>query len=150
MMDRSMIRRLVTQGASQPIIKELESLTARLEAAEKENKRLAEELAITDKLLAASDEVVKSIPACPVHGEMCKPHAKEWILSAIEQAVQIEALTNDAERYRWIRDNGSAHSKRNSKAVIEKEKGKALFAFRYWCEPKELDAAIDTEREGKS
>lgn len=39
------------------------------------------ELDITSKLLDARNEVMALIPGCPVHGEQCVPHAKEWIAS---------------------------------------------------------------------
>ena len=35
-----------------------------------------------EKLLESSEEVLRLIPECPEHGPLCKPHAKEWIVSA--------------------------------------------------------------------
>ena len=40
---------------------------------------LKKELKIVEKLLETREEVLKAIPACPVHGSECVPHAIEWI-----------------------------------------------------------------------
>jgi hypothetical protein len=37
------------------------------------------EIDINDKLLAERERVLNEIPACPVHGNSCIPHALEWI-----------------------------------------------------------------------
>lgn len=49
----------------------------------------------------------------------------------------------DAARYRWLRKNGLAHEKRESRAVLPRGGKKASMAFRYWTTPEELDMAID-------
>ena len=43
---------------------------------------LREELAITDKLLKARQNVIDAIPPCEVHGTGCLPGAMEWIKRA--------------------------------------------------------------------
>lgn len=43
---------------------------------------LREELAITDKLLEARNEVIEAIPHCPDHGGQCLPHALIWVIAA--------------------------------------------------------------------
>lgn len=40
---------------------------------------LQKELDVTDKLLEYFQEVIKAIPECPLHGNLCIPHALEWI-----------------------------------------------------------------------
>ena len=49
----------------------------------------------------------------------------------------------DAARYRWLRENGRAHEKRESRAVLPRGGKKASMAFRYWTTPEELDMTID-------
>lgn len=51
---------------------------------------------------------------------------------------EYDALVADAERYRWLRDV--------KKITIDKSTLKALMTFAYWCEPIELDQAIDSAR----
>lgn len=51
----------------------------------------------------------------------------------------------DAERYRWLRDNGYVNEKTPSRAIIG-NKLKATIAFRYWCSPEELDKLIDEKK----
>lgn len=45
---------------------------------------LLEELRVTDELLKARQGVLDAIPACPVHGAGCVPHALEWVQQARE------------------------------------------------------------------
>lgn len=54
------------------------------------------------------------------------------------------ANTKDAARYRWLRENGLANEKRESRAVLPRGGKKASMAFRYWTTPEELDMTIDT------
>ena len=49
----------------------------------------------------------------------------------------------DAARYRWLRENGRANEKRESRAVLPRGGKKASMAFRYWTTPEELDMTID-------
>ena len=51
--------------------------------------------------------------------------------------------TKDAARYRWLRENGLANEKRESRAVLPRGGKKASMAFRYWTAPEELDMTID-------
>lgn len=51
--------------------------------------------------------------------------------------------TKDAARYRWLRENGLANEKRESRAVLPRGGKKASMAFRYWTTPEELDMTID-------
>ena len=53
------------------------------------------------------------------------------------------ANTKDAARYRWLRENGLANEKRESRAVLPRSGKKASMAFRYWTTPEELDMTID-------
>ena len=53
------------------------------------------------------------------------------------------ANTKDAARYRWLRENGLANEKRESRAVLPRGGKKASMAFRYWTTPEELDMTID-------
>lgn len=46
---------------------------------EEEINKLKKELALTDKLLQEQYRIMEAIPACPVHGNKCIPHAVEWI-----------------------------------------------------------------------
>lgn len=52
------------------------------EALKQQNKKLAIELELTDKLLKQQYRVMDAIPGCPVHGNRCVPHAVEWVLWA--------------------------------------------------------------------
>lgn len=54
----------------------------------------ADELAITEKLLADRQRVLDAIPACPMHGA-CVPHALEWIEKA-KADLQALAVGQDA------------------------------------------------------
>lgn len=40
---------------------------------------LEEDRRITEHLLEEKHRLLKAIPACEIHGEMCVPHAIEWI-----------------------------------------------------------------------
>ena len=42
-------------------------------------KDLEEGRRITEHLLEEKHRLLKAIPACEIHGEMCVPHAIEWI-----------------------------------------------------------------------
>lgn len=53
---------------------------------------LREEVRLSDLIIAERDRLL-SMFECPAHGQ-CVPHAME----------QVEALRNDAERYRWLRE----------------------------------------------
>lgn len=52
---------------------------------------LAEELAVTDALLAERQRVLDAIPECPVHGA-CVPHALEWIEEAKRAMALVDTL----------------------------------------------------------
>ena len=53
---------------------ELENANLKRELIEK-----AEELRITDELLANRNRVMEAIPECELHGHQCVPHALDWI-----------------------------------------------------------------------
>lgn len=38
-----------------------------------------QEIQMADKYIAALEGVIKAIPACHAHGDLCIPHALEWI-----------------------------------------------------------------------
>lgn len=57
---------------------------------------------------------------------------------------EYEAMKADAERYRWLKDNGRANSKNSGNAVYPKFGLKAIFSFHYWTD--DLDQAIDQAR----
>ncbi|GLO03319.1 hypothetical protein PPUJ13061_32170 [Pseudomonas putida] len=59
-----------------------------------ENAELKQNVFYSDQIIETRNRLLKSIPACPVHGDECVPHAQEWV----------EAARKDAERYRWLRD----------------------------------------------
>lgn len=44
---------------------------------------MEEELKVTNRLLEARDKLLQEIPPCPLHGNECIPHAREWIQAAI-------------------------------------------------------------------
>lgn len=64
---------------------------------------------------------------------------------------ETESLRQDAERYRWLKANGAANSKKSTKARIYKDESRktALLDFAYWCEESEVDAVIDQAKEEK-
>jgi hypothetical protein len=65
-----------------------------------------------------------------------------WTPPELHKSIQ------DADRYRWLKENGNAHSKRVSKASLDNDTGlKSLFSFSYWCE--NLDEAIDKAMKAK-
>lgn len=49
-----------------------------LKEALKRIEELEEELKVSDDLLKGRDQLLESIPECPIHGK-CVPHALEWI-----------------------------------------------------------------------
>lgn len=55
-----------------------------------ENAELKQNVFYSDQIIETRNRLLKSIPACPVHGDECVPHAQEWV----------EAARKDAERYR--------------------------------------------------
>lgn len=63
-----------------------------------ENEELRQSERYSDQIIETRNRLLKSIPACPVHGEDCVPHAQEWV----------EAARQDAERYRWLRDKSES------------------------------------------
>ena len=68
-----------------------------------------------------------------------------WLARAALGAPSVPdfANTKDAARYRWLRENGLANEKRESRAVLPRGGKKASMAFRYWTTPEELDMTID-------
>lgn len=46
---------------------------------------LREEIALDNKRIAELERVLKAIPGCPDHGELCIPHAMEWIAKALQE-----------------------------------------------------------------
>lgn len=52
-------------------------------ALKEEIEALKKELAVTDGLLAEYTKVLRTIPACPAHGDLCVPHALRWIAEKI-------------------------------------------------------------------
>jgi len=76
---------------------EIHELNATIEALRARVAELEAEVAIDDKLLNARDNLLKSIPECPEHGNQCIPHAMEWVekmkaREADERAQVAEAL----------------------------------------------------------
>lgn len=61
---------------------------------------------------------------------------------------QRDEAMQDAERYRWLLENGSANSKLRSKAIVytDETRTKALLHFSYWCEVTKVSEAIDAAR----
>lgn len=57
-----------------------------------ENAELKQNVFYSDQIIETRNRLLKSIPACPVHGDECVPHAQEWV----------EAARKDSERYRWL------------------------------------------------
>lgn len=49
---------------------------------------LEAEIEVDNKLLLSRDNLLKSIPECPEHGDQCIPHAMEWVekMKALESA----------------------------------------------------------------
>ena len=58
--------------------------------------QLREELDVTDKLLAARDALLRSIPACAAHGDQCVPHAMEWVRDSIRLRELLPRLIAEA------------------------------------------------------
>lgn len=56
----------------------------------------AEELDITNKLLAERERVLNAIPECPTHGSMCVPHALDWVEASKRK---IDNLVANCEAY---------------------------------------------------
>jgi hypothetical protein len=40
---------------------------------------LRQEIAIDNSLIEERNSLLAAIPACPIHGETCIPHARAWI-----------------------------------------------------------------------
>jgi len=82
---------------------------ARCVAAETE--ALREEIELDNKRIAQLERVLKSVPECPDHGDLCIPHAIGWIAKARQDQAAIDAAVA-AERERcaqWVRDNYQDH-----------------------------------------
>ena len=47
-----------------------------------EIRRQNAEITLDDARIAALEAVIREIPECKVHGDLCLPHAKEWIEKA--------------------------------------------------------------------
>jgi hypothetical protein len=70
---------------------------------------LREEIDLDNKRIAQLERVLKAVPACPDHGELCIPHAIGWIAKARQDQAaiaakdaEIEALRKDAARLDWL------------------------------------------------
>ena len=79
------------------------------------------------------------------------PSAILALLNALDSATareaELSAAMEDAERYRQIRECGYCDSKHgNGFALDSGSRLKAVFAFRYWCTPEELDSKLDAFR----
>ena len=61
---------------------------------EESNRKLSEELKVTEGLYRERQRVLEAIPECNVHGD-CIPHALEWI----EKMKAIELTAPDESRY---------------------------------------------------
>lgn len=70
--------------------------------------RLQEELDVSDKLLKEYERVMKAIPACPLHGHHCVPHALRWIEAqktiSLEDAIRKVEMGNPSleELNEWL------------------------------------------------
>jgi hypothetical protein len=68
--------------------------------------------------------------------------AKDKRIAELE--AEIARLRVDVGRYRWLRDNGQCNEKTGSRALITGDNPlRRIVAFRCWCYPEGLDAAID-------
>ena len=76
--------RLCTCGATDAV----RAVGKLMQEADETIEALRKELAVTDQLLAARNEVLHAIPECPDHGSECIPHALEWLANA-KQALPI-------------------------------------------------------------
>jgi hypothetical protein len=50
--------------------------------------KLKEELRVTEELLETRNKLLEAIPACPVHGSQCVPHAMEWVKEQMAKDVE--------------------------------------------------------------
>lgn len=88
------------------------------------------------------------------HTEVGTGYTKDAMLNLCADEIERlraenEALKRDAERYRWLITNGAANSKSGGSATVSKDQLKALFSFRYWCDPIEVAQAIDNAIKGE-
>lgn len=83
-------KRLIELGWAPPVeVQRLDRKIAELRA----------ELEVTDKLLAARNEVLELIPECETHGPQCVPHAKEWIENIKVCRVSMLDALSSIQRY---------------------------------------------------
>lgn len=60
---------------------------------------LHEEVDLDNKRIAELERVLKAIPACPDHGDLCIPHAMEWIAKARAMEAERDKYKAFAEQF---------------------------------------------------
>lgn len=77
------------------------------------------------------------------HAHAAPPEDQAIYDQIAENYSKADQIRLDAERYRWLRENGHCDEKHESRAVLSRDGRRAAVAFRYWVTPEELDAMID-------